>query len=177
MNRLDDDRWLSYDVTGAFLEEQAAWLSGGRTLHSGSLRFFEESGALVSFSRYHYPLASVAFFHAIPGVECALKLHYQKAELPLSELLLRALDEKLIKDSLFTHRKPFTERFAKMVDGLVEEQGGTHSQLLVSLVPKLRNQYFHGTYLLAPDYLHLTFQLREIADALITRQPTPTPNT
>jgi hypothetical protein len=41
-------------------------------------------------------------------------------------------------------------------------------ELLVQLVPELRNQYFHGRYLLAPDYLHLTFQLREIADALDT---------
>jgi hypothetical protein len=53
---------------------------------------------------------------------------------------------------------------------LTEGMHRTYSEWLSSLVPKLRNQFFHGAYLLSPDYLFLAFQMREIADALNTRE-------
>ena len=53
---------------------------------------------------------------------------------------------------------------------LIKPKPPTFSERLSSLVPKLRNQFFHGTYLLSPDYLYLAFQMREIADALNTRE-------
>ncbi len=172
MNMNLDDRWLSHKVTGAFLEERAAWLKEDRKLHSSSLRFFELAGTLVSFSRFSYPFASVAFFHGILGLEPALKLHYHDEKACLSDLLRRAVVKKLVNDALFGLRPPFTKELSKMVDRLVhrlaDQKPRTHSELLPRLIPELRNEYFNGDYLLAPDFLHLTFQLREIADALTT---------
>src|SRR4051812_26245007 len=110
-----DERWLSYGITIEFLAEKAAWLSEGRDLHSGSLRFFEEAGTLISFSRYHYPLASVAFFHAIPGTERALKLHYRNEDAKLQELLDRARGEGIFDDSFFQPKPVFTKPFSRMV--------------------------------------------------------------
>lgn len=55
---------------------------------------------------------------------------------------------------------------------LINPKPFTYSESLSSLVPKLGHQFFHGTYLLSPDYLHLTFHMREIADALNTGETT-----
>lgn len=149
MKLTDDDLWLLYEVTGTFLEEKAAWLSEGRALHSSSLRFFAQAGSLVAFSRYHYPLASVAFFHAIPGLERALKIHYRDEESSLSDLLHAALKDGLICDSRLSQVRSFTKNFSRMVAREVKEKTATRAELLVRLIPRLRNQYFHGTSLLA----------------------------
>lgn len=169
MTMKDDERWLSYGVTGAYLEEKAAWLSEARFLHDRSLRFFELAGTLVSLSRSNYPLASVAFFHAIPGLERALRMHYRDEDSSLKDLLQCGVEEKLIHDALFADKRPFTAPFSRRVKRLAAPKGGTWTEMLAHLIPALRNEYFHGVYLLAPDYLHLTFQLREIADALNTQ--------
>jgi hypothetical protein len=34
------------------------------------------------------------------------------------------------------------------------------------LLPKLRNDYFHGSFFLTPELLHLALEVREISDAL-----------
>jgi hypothetical protein len=60
----------------------------------------------------------VAFFHAILGVERALKLHYHDEKACLSDLLRRAVVEKLVNDAFFGVRPPFTKDFSKMVDRL-----------------------------------------------------------
>jgi hypothetical protein len=112
----------------------------------------------------------VAFFHAIPGLECALKLHYRDEEAYLSDLLRRAVEEKVVLDRAFADPHPFTDWFYQAYQKLIKEHCATNAELLAHLIPELRNQYFHGIYLLAPDYLHLTFQLREFADALMTRR-------
>jgi hypothetical protein len=39
-------------------------------------------------------------------------------------------------------------------------------ELLSKLIPKLRNDFFHRTYLMYLAFLPLCFQMRELADAL-----------
>lgn len=39
-------------------------------------------------------------------------------------------------------------------------------QASAKLVPRLRNEYFHGEYLLSDDFLPLSLRLREVADTL-----------
>src|ERR1041384_5941518 len=96
----EDVLWSSFGVTGDSLQERAAWLSEKRNLHSTCHRFFEQAGTLVFFSVSSYPLASVAFFHAIPGLERALRLHYEdeEKEKSLNELLKRAVDGQILND-------------------------------------------------------------------------------
>jgi hypothetical protein len=161
-----DERWHSFGVTMDFLESKAEWLRAPRMLHGSSVRFFELASSLISCSRFDYPLSSLAFFQAVIGLERALKLHYRTEEDYLSALLKRALKESLVQDSLFSSFPPLSERFLSQVS----VRASAHSETLLALVPELRNQFFHGTYLLAPEYLYLTIQMREISDVLVTKR-------
>jgi hypothetical protein len=129
------------------------------------------AASLVRFSLYDYTLASVAFFQAILGLEKSLKLHYGVEEAYLKDLLEKAASDGLIHDGLFQAAPEFTKEFARLVKKTIGKTPTSRAETLVLLLPKLRNQYFHGTYLLAPDYLHLTFSVREIVDALTTCRP------
>lgn len=160
-----DERWAWFGITAEFLEAKAEWLRAPRTLHGNSVCFFELSGTLVSYSRFDYPLSSLAFFQAAIGLERALKLYYRAEEKNLGVLLARAVKDSVVHDSLFSVIPPLSDRFLSQL----QTRPPTHSQMLAHLVPELRNQFFHGTYLLAPEYLHLTFHLREAADALVPK--------
>ena len=83
-----------------------------------------------------------------------------------SALFSRAVEEKPVHDRLFADPIELSRDMLK----LIKPKPPTYSKRLSSLVPKLRSQFFHGTYLLSPDYLYLAFQMREIADALNTRE-------
>jgi len=166
MQTKPDQRWEWFGITVEFLEAKADWLRAPRGLHGNSVRFFELAGTLISHSRYDYPLSSLAFFQGVIGLERALKLHYRTENKNLATLMSTALKDSLVRDSMFSTIPPFTKEFSRQI----EDRFTSHSETLVALVPKLRNQFFHGTYLLAPDYVHLTFQLREIADVLTTKK-------
>jgi len=46
---------------------------------------------------------------------------------------------------------------------------------MAALLPRLRNDYFHGSFLLAPELLHLALEVREMADRFtMPRKPTLT---
>ncbi|MFA6135215.1 MAG: hypothetical protein WC869_14475 [Phycisphaerae bacterium] len=162
--------WQSFGIDADFLETKAAWLGEERELHGRASSFFAVAGSLIRFSRYDYKLASAAFFHAVLGLEKALKLHYRSDDGKLQELLAKALEDGLIADSLFGEAPAFTEPFGKMIRRQLGERPASRAELLVRLVPKLRNEYMHGEYLLAPDFLHFALQVRTIADQLDTRR-------
>ena len=189
-----DIRWSYFGVTDALLESKAAWLKEEHDLHDQSLHFFQLAGKLVSLSRDDYELASLAFFQAIIGLERALRLHFAAVETDkFAELLGRAVAEEIVTDAVFSDVRPLSDEFLKQIaekvlpdatfsievplpDRLlrkVKDEVPTHSLALSILVPKLRNQFMHGTYLLSPEYLHLTLQMREIADALKTKSTRP----
>ncbi|MEO6006119.1 MAG: hypothetical protein ABIS43_23435 [Opitutus sp.] len=146
----------------------STWLKEGRTLHGNALRFFEDAGTLVKFARYDYTLVSAAFFQGILGLERALKIHFKANKGYLGELLGKAIEIGAIGESTMNDSPELTPEFSKQVKSIVGKQALSRLKCLEQLLPELRNQYFHGTYLLAPDYLHLTFQLRRMADALAT---------
>ena len=159
-----DHIWQSFGIDAGFLESNAAWLGEKRGLHGRVLSYFAVAGSLIRFSRYDYKLASAAFFHAVLGLEKALKLHYRAEDARLQELMNKALGDRLIVDVLFGQVPAFTDGFAPMVSKRLKGKPGTHAELLVQLIPAFRNDYMHGEYLLAPDFLHLTLQIRKIAD-------------
>ena len=172
----DDDRWRSYGVTSGFLERKAAWLREARGLHSSSRRFFEIAGDLVALSRTNYLLASVAFFHAIPGLERALRQHYDLVDndkARFKDMLAQAAADGFVDSRVFAGAPKFTREFAQEVKRILGKGSWSQTETFVALVPALRNQYFHGVYLLAPDYLPLTFQLRRVADGLTTIRSRP----
>ena len=166
---IDDARWVWFDVTPAFVDERAVWLCEARDLHGSSLRFFEIAGSLIRFSRYNYPLASVAFFHAILGLEKALRIHFGDEDKSLRNLLTKAHEDGTLSKAELENLPTFSEPFARSISEIGVNKAATRLDTLVLIVPELRNQYVHGTYLLAPDYLHLAFQLRQMADTLNTK--------
>jgi hypothetical protein len=159
-----DNRWAWDGVTSEFLETKAEWLRESRQLHHTSVNFFALAAKLILYSRYDYPLASLAFFQAIIGLERAFKIHYNSEKEHFSTMFKKAVDDGLITDALFLSPKPLPKEWLKQL----EKRPSTHAEALSLLIPKLRNQFVHGTYLISPEYLFLTFQLREIADALTT---------
>lgn len=165
----DDESWTSFGLTPEFLEERSNWLRDKRALHSSSLRFFETAASLVSFARYDYLLVSAAFFHGVLGLERALKLHFKDEEEGLRALLSKAISAQVIPASTFDGLPKYTREFSQQIRRIVGEKPLGRLESLGKFLPELRNQYFHGTYLLAPDYLHLTFQMRRMADALTTK--------
>lgn len=186
METREDRRWTALEITPTFLEEKAAWLSEPRGLDYTSANFFRLAGTLVSFSRFEYEFASLAFFQAVIGLEKALTLHFEAEDGKFSELLGKAVSKGLVTDALFQDPKPISDDLlmalmpqpsppAKSFNALrrlrkkwlKEARTMTHNTAqLCQLVPKLRNQFFHGTYRLSPEFLNLTFQMREIADVL-----------
>ena len=76
MNFQEDEHWSSLGIRMNFLEGQAAWLRERRQLHHTSVNFFDLAAKLLLWSRYDYPLASLAFFQAVVGLERALCIHY-----------------------------------------------------------------------------------------------------
>jgi hypothetical protein len=191
-----DERWASFNITAEFLDAKATWLKERRDLSGRTLAFFVLAGKLVSLSRDDYELASLAFFQAIIGVERALRQHFLGADnlevkhnaIKFRRLFKQAVDQKLVTNSAFSVIRPFPADLQKQLavavlgkdnfsgqgpfTAIQKEQLAaevpTHSNALSFLVPHLRNQFVHGTYLLSPEYLHLTFQMREIADVLST---------
>lgn len=159
-----DQRWPVFDVKESFFETKASWLREPRQLHSTSVRFFDLAGKLVLLSRDDYELSSLAFFQAVIGLEKALRLHFQSPTAPFAFLLNRATSKGIVTDAAFSEIRPLSDFISKQV----ESRAGAHCRILSKLVPKLRNQFMHGTYLLSPDYLHLAIQMREIADVLKT---------
>jgi hypothetical protein len=153
--------WRTLGVTQQFLDEKAAWLSEQRELNDQVAFFFIEVGKLVSFSWYHYPFASLALFQSIIGVEKSLRLFNRKPNLSFQQLFAQVVEQGIISDSAFSTPELTTE-MKKRVKGKPK----SHAEALAILMPKLRNDFFHGTYLMSPDFLPLCFQMRELADAL-----------
>jgi len=123
------------------------------------------AGKLVSLSRDDYELSSLALFQAIVGLERALRLHFASDKEVFALLFRKAVAEEIVTDAVFSEVRPLPDELLRQLEGVVP----THSHALSILVPKLRNQFMHGTYLLSPEYLRLTLQMREIADALKTK--------
>ena len=169
-----EESWRSCGIEPEFLTTTAAWLEEKRGMHSEAFRHFEVSGSLMRFARQDYKLGSAAFFHAVLGLEKALRMHYLTKEESLQELLRRARADSLIPDSLFKDAPAFTRPFAGgTLKKLIGTPPASRADLLVELIPKLRNEYMHGEYLLTPDFVHLARQVRVIADQLETLRGFP----
>jgi hypothetical protein len=156
-----DSRWRTLGVTEQFLDEKAAWLSEQRELDDSAAFFFIEVCKLVSFSWYHYPFASLALFQSIIGVEKSLRLLNRKPNLQFQELFAEVVEQGIVPDAVFSKHE-LTKEMKKQV----KAKPKSHLELLSKLIPKQRNDLFHGTYVMSPDSLPLCFQMREFADAL-----------
>jgi hypothetical protein len=159
-----DQRWTAYGLTMEWFIEKAAWI--GRDSHtSGSIDiFFDTAGRLLKYCGFDYMLLSPMCFHAIIGLEARLRSYFKADSRQLfRELLQRAVDEKLVTDAAFSDPRPLTRCFLEKIG---KPRPVTHAGKLAVLLPKLRNDYFHGSFLLTPELLQLALEVREISDAL-----------
>ena len=159
-----DQRWTSEGISGDTIREKAAWIAEKRNLHGRSLAFFDIAGRLLLHAETDYLLISPVFFHAILGLESALKLHYRTEMGYLKELFRRGIDDGLVTEKVFHNIRPLSKKISQQLDRDIT----AHHEKLAALIPEWRNQYFHGGFLLMPDYFYLSLQLREIADVLTT---------
>lgn len=155
-------------MTERFLKHKAAWLSEQLVLEDDVARFFMEAAKLVSFSWYHYPFASLALFQSIIAVEKSLRLFNGGPKRSFQEIFAEIVDQGVVSDNAFSKFELPSKDFhlpndlKKSIKGLPK----SHMELLSKLIPKLRNDFFHGTYIVSPAFLPLCFQMRELADAL-----------
>lgn len=164
-----DRRWLEHGLTMEWFIEKAAWI--GRDSHtSGSTDFFfDVAGRLLKYCGFDYMLLSPMCFHAIIGLEARLRFYYKATSKDsFQQLLNRAVDERRVTDEVFLDPKPLPKPFLKKIG---KPQPANHAEKLAVLLPKLRNDYSHGSFLLAPELLPLALEVREISDALTKTAP------
>lgn len=163
--------WKTLQLSEDYLTTTSLWLAEERNLHDSSLIFFRDAGKLLGLSIADYQLAHLAFFMSILGAERALKRHYQNEKTPFKEMLQQTVADGLVNDAIFERIDPFSKDLIRLVDK--EHRKSSHSQKLVSLIPELRNRFFHGEYWQSPEFLPLTLQMRHITDALQTQDVLP----
>lgn len=176
-----DKRAKWFGLSQEALEAKAVWLAEQRNLQDQPTYFFREAGKLVSFSWYHYPFASLAFFQTILALEASLRLLNGNQDRYFRDMFADVVKSGLVTDGIFSAYKfsedPWKEYTGETFDAgfddfedrepkIYQPKPKTHVEVLSIVVPKLRNLYFHGNYHMSPDYLILAFQMRELADAL-----------
>lgn len=125
--------------------------------------FFDTAARLLRLCGNDYLLLGPMFFHVIIGLEAKLRLYFKsKPDEGFRLLLDRAVREGVITDTNFSEVRPLPKVFNDKLD----KKPFTHTQKLAALLPTLRNDYFHGSYLLHPELVHLAIQAREMADAV-----------
>lgn len=174
-----DVRWTMLELFDEEeLRQTAAWMQEERNLHQSCLQFFTIAGKLIAFSVDDYEIASVAFFHAVIGLERSLRMHYSTRsfqaveDAPLARLLERAVAEEAITDSrlLGQDTAPRLHFFRdRGCDFERAFQHSTYSAKLAALIPWIRNAYMHGEYVMFPESIQLAIHLRRFADALNTQ--------
>ena len=164
-----DRRWPAYGLTLEWFTEKALWI--GRDSHTpGTLDyFFDAAGRLLKYCGYDYMLLGPMCFQAIIGLEARLRFYFNAGSKDsFRALLSRAVDEKLVTDGAFSSPKPLPKDFLQKIG---KPQPVTHAGKLAVLLPKLRNDYFHGSFVLTPELLHLALEVREISDTLTKTRP------
>lgn len=185
-------QWVWQNQTCDSILKHVEWLQEPRKLGSGCDYHFLTTGKLLHFTLQDYMLIVPTLQQAILGLERAIRVHYKPVDecygslcngcttVSFRDLLQKAVDNQIINDEIFSKTPPHP-------DGLKEQiQNGTlfssqnkdeksrhdlsYSQQLATLIPILRNYYFHGNpTFLCPGFLDVIIDLRLIADALKTR--------
>jgi hypothetical protein len=112
--------------------------------------------------------SSLALFQSIIAVEKSLRLFNRNPNLSFQEIFAEIVDQEIVSDSVFSRFELPSKDFelSKNWKKHVKGKQKSYLELLSKLIPKLRNDFFHGTYLMSPAFLPLCFQMRELADAL-----------
>lgn len=170
-----DKRWEMLEVTESDLLIAAEWLQEQRHLHDSCFHFFKMAGKFLAISVNDYEIATVAFFYSVIGVERSLRMHYSQVhhipdvDASLSELIQKVVDDGVISDKVFSGSTPSLKFFKRSGSKFSEAfQKQRYCEQLTTLIPRLRNSYLHGEYIMFEDAVELSVHLRQFADALTT---------
>jgi hypothetical protein len=100
-------QWRMIGFTSETFDEKVEWLSARRDLGPLCDYFFETSGRLFRHAKADYQISNVAFFHAVIGVERALRIHYGEPNTHFKQLFEIAIEDGAIRDSLFSNPRFF----------------------------------------------------------------------
>lgn len=182
--RLEPDlRWQDHGLSMEWFEEKSAWLRRENGAPGGVSNFFDSAGRLFHLCGYDYNLLGPMFFHAVIGLQAVLRLYYKvESETGFKQLLGRSIGEGIIREETFTVVRPLPDYFLeKLISDdrfmrkrrspevllkKVNEIFPAYPDQLAALIVRLRNDYFHGSHLMAPELIHLAIQVREAADAI-----------
>lgn len=156
-------------MTIEWLNEKAEWLRRDTGSPGAIDAFFDTAARLLRLCGYDYLLLGPMFFHVVIGLEAMLRVQYKsKPEDGFRFMLERAVREGVITDSNFSEIRPLPRAFEDHFDKKLP----SHALKMAELLPALRNDYFHGSNWLHPEFVHLALQVREMADALtMPRKP------
>ena len=156
--------WQGMGISDADLEAKAEWISRDHPRFRGAMvMYFRTAASLIRFSRYDFSLLSLALLQAIIGLEKMLKLHYGDETTVFKTLLSNVVRDGVIADSSFSGIAVLPKEILKRIEtGLA-----TNAERFAALIPMLRNDFFHGIYLLDPVFLPLALQVREAVDAVL----------
>ncbi|MFO0906464.1 MAG: hypothetical protein U0939_25895 [Pirellulales bacterium] len=168
-----DPTWNAIGVSEQELRTFAERLGDPNNLPPLVHRFFEQASSLMLHAWYRYSFASIAFFHAVIGVEKILRLAYDAEQKDsFAQLFDKAVEQRIIHDGVFQEIEPIGNGFLRkqLEEFLKERRKGkdapSYPARLASLVPHLRNEYLHGKYLMALAFVPLSLQMRQVADAI-----------
>ena len=158
-----DSRWKVISMSQERLQSLASWLKERRDIAEHSVIFhFENAGDLVEYSWFHYPFASMAFFHAVLGVERCLRVIYGDEGTPFQQLFRKAVSDRVVVDNDLSNVPPTPQAGWKWKDEPLPSYSALHSRR----IPSLRNGVAHGIPMMTEELLPITQACREIADAL-----------
>ena len=178
-----DARWQAHGLDMEWFEQKGEWLRRENGAPGCVSNFFDSAGRLFRLCGYDYNLLGPMFFHAVIGLEAMLRIHYKvEGDTVFKHLLVRAIGEGVVKEETFTDVGPLPDCFLeKLVSEEALQESRRRSGVLLkevtknypgyvdqfaALIVRLRNDYFHGSHLMAPDLIHLAIQVREAADAV-----------
>ncbi|MEN3943458.1 hypothetical protein WJU23_19310 [Prosthecobacter sp. SYSU 5D2] len=159
-------------MTDAKIEEVAVWLSRDHpSFKDGMVMYFRMAAALLRQTRQDFFLLPLVFTQSVIGLERMLKLHFGHDKKTLQAMLDDAVNGGLIRDHVFSKIEPLPKVWFQDAVPDSAKEPECHARKLAICIPRLRNQFFHGHYILNVELLELTIQTREIVDALLAVHP------
>ena len=118
---------------------------------------FTQAQNLTVYAWFNYTFHSSAQLLALATLEFALRRRFKSDRAMLSKLLARAIDEKLISESLLS-------------SVLAPADSGSLTETIREVLPRLRNGYAHGSDAANPFSITCIRLVSVIVNALFPRQ-------
>ena len=134
---------------------------------------FATAQNLLLYSWFFYPFNVTADFLALVTVEFALKERLKPIiRKSFKELVKQAVSDGLVKDEGFSHFRRYSEFDDDMEEdmGMMSQQVKNYGDILVDVMPYLRNELAHGSGMLYPSGASLIRRCAEFINQLFSEK-------